>query len=119
MSSRACGRPKCPVGKICLAGMPTANPWSPLVVKTTREGSVANAVLVEKVRPSHIVVISLDARSARRYLSALQRQLLQRGVDSTIPGLVDDSSEFAEEGRVTLSTVNRAKGNEAPVVYIL
>lgn len=81
--------------------------------------SVANDVLVEKVRPEHVVVISLDARSARRYLSSLQRRLLQRGVDSTIPGLVDDSSEFAEEGRVTLSTVNRAKGNEAPVVYIL
>ncbi len=35
-----------------------------------------------------------------------------------IPGLVDSSWEFSEAGRVTLSTIYRAKGNEAPVVYI-
>jgi len=35
-----------------------------------------------------------------------------------IPGLVDSSWEFSEAGRITLSTIYRAKGNEAPVVYI-
>ena len=33
--------------------------------------------------------------------------------------MYDDSAEFAETGYVTLSTVYRAKGNEAPVVYIV
>jgi len=49
----------------------------------------------------------------------LQSLLMRDGVASTIPGLVDDASDFAEQGMVTLSTVFRAKGNEAPVVYIL
>ncbi len=41
------------------------------------------------------------------------------GIASTIPGIIDDSAAFAEQGKVTLTSINRAKGNEAPIVYIL
>ena len=81
--------------------------------------SVANDVNQEGVSPQNIVVISLDSLSAKKYMSDLQRRLHAFGIASTIPGLVDDSSEFAESGFVTLSTVYRAKGNEAPVIYIV
>ena len=32
---------------------------------------------------------------------------------------LNDSSVFTEPGNITLSTVYRAKGNEAPIIYIL
>jgi len=70
------------------------------------------------VRPEQILVISLDARLARQNLITLQSLLATAGIASMIPGLVDSSWEFSETGRVTLSTIYRAKGNEAPVVYI-
>jgi superfamily I DNA and RNA helicase len=44
---------------------------------------------------------------------------LKNDIRSTIPGLIDDTAEFAETDMVTLATVYRAKGNEAPVVYII
>jgi superfamily I DNA and RNA helicase len=44
---------------------------------------------------------------------------LDREIRSIIPGFSDDQADFAKEGMVTLATVHRAKGNEAPVVYIL
>jgi superfamily I DNA and RNA helicase len=81
--------------------------------------SIQNDVHVENVPPESIVVISLDSLPAKRYMMSLQRLLMSHNVGSTIPGLVDAASDFAEAGLVTLSTVFRAKGNEAPIVYIL
>lgn len=71
------------------------------------------------VKPEDIVVICLDARHAKRNFQRLQQSLDDRGILSTIPGLVDESWEFTHEKSVTLSTVYRAKGNEAPVVHLI
>jgi superfamily I DNA and RNA helicase len=79
--------------------------------------SIEREVRKEGVRPEQIVVIALP-RQAKDVLMPLQAVLLDRGIASTIPGISDASWEFAERDRVTLATVYRAKGNEAPVVYI-
>jgi superfamily I DNA and RNA helicase len=71
------------------------------------------------VRPEQIVVISLDSPRAKQHMSALQASLWALGIASTIPGIVDGQAEFAEPGKITLATVYRAKGNEAPIVYII
>ena len=81
--------------------------------------SIAVDVNAQRVAPQNIIVISLDSINAKTYMADLQARLQRLGVGSTIPGLFDDSAEFAEAGFVTLSTVHRAKGNEAPVVYIV
>lgn len=80
--------------------------------------SITEDIKQEDVRPEDIVVIFFDSRSAKRILIALQNLLEKNKIKSSIPGLVDVSWEFAEPGRVTLTTVYRAKGNEAPVVYL-
>lgn len=81
--------------------------------------SISKDVREQKVSPDQIIVISLDPRLGRDYLSSLQMKLVLKGIPSTIPGLVDDSALFMEPGKITLTTINRAKGNEAPIVYIL
>jgi superfamily I DNA and RNA helicase len=81
--------------------------------------SISEDVITERVRPEQIVVISLDSRQAKNYLSTIRQALLTYAINSIIPGLVDDTAGFAESDMVTLSTVYRAKGNEAPVVYII
>lgn len=81
--------------------------------------SISNDIKQEGVAAEQIVVISLDSRRAKEYMAALQLRLLDEDITSAIPGLVDSSAAFAEPGRVTLSTVHRAKGNEAPIIYIL
>jgi superfamily I DNA and RNA helicase len=82
-------------------------------------GSISNDIKQEGVAAEQVVVISLDSRRAKEYMAALQLRLLDEDIASAIPGLVDSSAAFAEPGRVTLSTVHRAKGNEAPIIYIL
>ncbi len=81
--------------------------------------SIAKDVVDEGVPPQQIMVISLDAVNAKAYMMQLRSLLQEKGIASIIPGLVDYSDEFAEPERVTLSTVYRAKGNEAPIVYII
>jgi superfamily I DNA and RNA helicase len=77
------------------------------------------AIRDEKVPPEQILVICLDSLQAKKYFLSLQRHLIGHEVASSIPGLVNQSWEFAEEGQVTLSTVYRAKGNEAALVFII
>jgi superfamily I DNA and RNA helicase len=81
--------------------------------------SVAKDIQDDEVSPEQIVVISLDSLKAKELMLPLQHKLRAKGISSTIPGLLDDTSEFAESGKVTLSTVHRAKGNEAPIIYII
>ncbi|MGN6366774.1 MAG: DEAD/DEAH box helicase [Phycisphaerae bacterium] len=81
--------------------------------------SIYNDIFNEGVAPEHIIVISLDSLPAKKYMAKLQSLLSAQNVASVVPGLIDGSDEFAEPGRVTLSTIYRAKGNEAPIVYII
>jgi superfamily I DNA and RNA helicase len=79
--------------------------------------SIKSDIQEDNVNPEQIVVICLK-KMAKDMLGKLQSELLKNDVKSVIPGFVHAASDFAEQGRVTLSSVHRAKGNEAPVVYI-
>jgi superfamily I DNA and RNA helicase len=81
--------------------------------------SIERDVREQGIAPESIVVISLDAFEAKTYTAQLQYMLSSMNIESVIPGFIDDTAVFAELGRVTLSTVHRAKGNEAPIIYIL
>lgn len=82
-------------------------------------GSIERDIREQKVRPDQIIVISLDTRFAKQSMGLLQQRLVTKGIASTIPGVIDDTAAYMEDGKVTLSTIFRAKGNEAPIVYIM
>lgn len=69
------------------------------------------------LQPEEILVIALDDRNARRYLSKIAERLALNGY-STNNVIADPYNEppFTISGKVTLSTVYRAKGNEAAAV---
>jgi superfamily I DNA and RNA helicase len=69
------------------------------------------------LQPEEILVISLDDRNARRYLSRIAEELALNGISSNNV-IADPYNEppFTISGKVTLSTVYRAKGNEAAAV---
>lgn len=72
------------------------------------------------VAPEDILVISADDKNAQGYFSVLRRKLKDNGVYSN--NLQDDQysiRDFQSEGKVTLSTIYKAKGNEAYVVYLV
>lgn len=70
------------------------------------------------LNPEDIVVIALDDHNARRYFIALSESLAVNGISSNNI-IADPYSDpaFSIPGKVTLSTVYRAKGNEAAAVF--
>lgn len=72
------------------------------------------------LEPHELMAIAIDDRAAKSYLSELGSQLAEVGIQSNNI-IADRFSEppFMIEGKVTLSTVYRAKGNEAAVVAVL
>lgn len=76
--------------------------------------------LAAGLQAQEVLVICLDDRNARSYFKELSQQLAIAGV-ATHNLLADTYSDppFFIDDKVTLSTIYRAKGNEAPAVVIV
>ena len=65
-----------------------------------------------------ILIVLADAYSARSEYVELERSLCRRGINSHLAGVSSSRDIFAVPGSVAVSGIYRAKGNEAPMVYI-
>lgn len=74
----------------------------------------------EGLNPEDIMVIALDDHNARRYFSEISNKLRDAGIAANNVLLNPyNSKSFIEKDHVTMSTIHRAKGNEAPAVIVL
>lgn len=74
----------------------------------------------EKLRPDDICVISLDTRNIEAYFSRIQSDLNKNGIQVfNLLNASNNNTYFNLEDHVTLSTLNKAKGNETGIVYIV
>jgi superfamily I DNA and RNA helicase len=72
------------------------------------------------LKPDDILVVCLDDRAARTYFTKLSEVLIEAQISCN--NIINDpysEPAFRIDGKVTLSTVYRAKGNEAAVVIVL
>ena len=81
--------------------------------------SIYQNIHQDNVRADDIIVISLDDKNSKRDLAALSNALKSKNIHTF--NITDSfySKGFTEEGSVTLSTVYKAKGNEAAIVYVI
>ncbi|MCG9665815.1 ATP-binding domain-containing protein [Vibrio mediterranei] len=83
---------------------------------------VANiaSLMGEGLNAEDIMIIALDDQNARRYFNEISIKLREANVQANNVLLNPyNSKSFIEKGQVTMSTIHRAKGNEAPAVIIL
>jgi superfamily I DNA and RNA helicase len=76
--------------------------------------------LADGLQPEDVLVVSIDDRHAKPYLSGIETALHKHRIQCN--NLHTDSfgiRDFSKLGRVTLSTVHKAKGNEAFIVYVV
>ena len=80
-----------------------------------------NEDILEGLLPEDILVITVDDRNASKYLRDIQTVLAQeyKIKCNNIHSDKYSVKEFQIDGRVTLSTVHKAKGNEAYSVFIV
>lgn len=78
----------------------------------------AKAFIAGGLKPEDIIIIALDDRHARGYFRRISEVLADSDIE-TNNILADPYNEppFTIEGKITLSTVYRAKGNEAAVIF--
>lgn len=81
---------------------------------------IENDIKNEGVEPHDIMVISINQKLIQKFFIPLQNFLFSKGIPSIIPGIGGiERDKFGEKGFVTLSTVYKAKGNEAFIVYVM
>lgn len=73
----------------------------------------------DKLRPDDIIVISLDDRYAKQYFTSISGKLSEHDIYTNNLSSNFYQKGFQDDNRITLSSVYRAKGNEAPVVYVI
>jgi superfamily I DNA and RNA helicase len=66
-----------------------------------------------------IVVIFPDALVAQKRGALFQQILRESGIESHVAGVTTSRDVFSVEGSVAISGPHRAKGNEAPMVYLM
>lgn len=81
--------------------------------------SIKENINQDKLNPEDILVVCIDDKAVRRYFNKISDYLKDINIKSN--NVLTDiyKTEFFIEGCVTLSTVYKAKGNEAALVYVI
>lgn len=81
---------------------------------------IINDITNENLNPDDICVISLDQRNIKAYFSTIETKLQRAGINIfNLLNAPNNNTRFNIKGCVTLSTINKAKGNEVGMVYVL
>lgn len=73
----------------------------------------------DELDPDDILVIFPDTYYAKLDYTEFRKYLMANGINSNLAGVATSRDTFKIEGSITCSHIYRAKGNEAPMVYIL
>lgn len=73
----------------------------------------------DELLPSDIVVIHANAMTLRNEVGELRNILFGMGINSSIAGVTASPDEFFSDNAITFTSIYRAKGNEAAMVYIM
>ncbi len=68
-------------------------------------------------KPDDIFITAIGGDYERQYMQDLKNALVQAGIEAYIAGVDGGPSIFRVAGKVTISNIFRAKGNEAWKVY--
>lgn len=73
----------------------------------------------DELDPDDILVVFPDAYYSKSQYNNFRKYLMSRGIESILVGVNASRDIFRIEGCVSCSGIFRAKGNEAPMVYIV
>jgi superfamily I DNA and RNA helicase len=81
--------------------------------------AIATNVKGDELLPDDIVVINPDPWTTRDAVKDARVLLIQKGINSNLAGVTSSADLFTLPGNVTFTGIFRAKGNEAPMVYVI
>lgn len=73
----------------------------------------------DELQPNDILIIMPNAYTSKSKGARIMKRLAELEVSSHIAGVTSSADTFFEEDSITITHIYRAKGNEAPMVYIV
>lgn len=74
---------------------------------------------VDELDYRDILVIHPNTMAIGRKVGYLRQLLEKQNINTTIAGTIGSKETFFEDNTITISHIHRAKGNEAPIVYLM
>lgn len=72
----------------------------------------------DELEPDDVLIVLPEAVSSREHFAYVSEALARRSIACHLAGVSTDRDVFSVTGSVTVASIYRAKGNEAPMVYI-
>jgi superfamily I DNA and RNA helicase len=79
---------------------------------------IQNSVTIQELDLNDILIVVPDAMYTAKIADPIRRALRKRDIPSHIVGVTSSRDWMFDEGSVAISGIYRAKGNEAPLVFI-
>jgi superfamily I DNA and RNA helicase len=73
---------------------------------------------IDELKCSDIIVINPEAITTKREVSLIRKALFKKDIETHIAGELD-SDIFLKDNSITFTGINRAKGNESAMIYII
>ncbi len=73
----------------------------------------------DELQPEDIIVINTEAARTRSQVAEARQLLFSQRINSELAGVSSSPDVFFSEGAVVFTGIYRAKGNEAPMVYVI
>ena len=73
----------------------------------------------DELKLDDIIVINLDPLTTKKVVGDFRQKLYEKGINSNLAGVSTSPDIFYTDDAITFTGIYRAKGNEAPMVYII
>ena len=73
----------------------------------------------DELKHNDIMVIHSNPLKTRAAVGKSRELLLRKGINSNLAGVTTSPDDFFDENAVIFTSINRAKGNEAAMVYVI
>ncbi|MCL1472700.1 DEAD/DEAH box helicase [Argonema antarcticum] len=73
----------------------------------------------EELKGDDIMVIHSDPLTTRGAVGEARALLFEKGINSNLAGVTTSPDDFFSEETITFTSINRAKGNEAAMIYLI
>lgn len=81
--------------------------------------TIKKLITTDELEHSDILLVLPNVRHSKSAAAMLLQTLLREGINGHIPGLTTSRDEIFREKSIAITHIYRAKGNEAPVVFVL
>lgn len=80
---------------------------------------IENNLKYDELEYKDIMIVHTDPMTTRREVGLIREKLLKKGINSHLAGVSTSKDQFFLDDSITITSIFRAKGNEAAMVYVI